>query len=211
MKVIQCNATTNDANSYLINDNILIDTGLNGERLAREIESHIDLNKLELIILTHCHYDHTAAVPLLVELSGAKVGVHRADEPMLADDMGSVSTFFGQKAPVIDPDILYEDGDMIKLDEIEALQIIHTPGHTPGGICLYEPFSKSLFSGDTVFASGGFGRTDFEGGSARQLTESIQKLAEIDVETLYPGHGPVVKNDANRQIQLSMRASRTIW
>ena len=57
MKVIQCNATTNDANSYLINENILIDTGLNGERLAREIESHIHLNKLELIILTHCHYD----------------------------------------------------------------------------------------------------------------------------------------------------------
>jgi len=67
------------------------------------------------------------------------------------------------------------------------LEVIYTPGHSPGSICLYEPESKSLFSGDTIFSDGGIGRTDFPGGSMEELVESIRRI-DMDVLDLYPGH-----------------------
>jgi glyoxylase-like metal-dependent hydrolase (beta-lactamase superfamily II) len=181
MQVITFTTSPYDSNSYLINGKILIDTSTDTESLIGLIEKEIPLEQLELIILTHCHFDHTAGVPEIAKRSDAKIGIHRADAPYIGDDRRSVAYLFGSRAPDIHPDNLYEDGDIIILNDREALEVIHTPGHTEGGICLYEPYSKSLFSGDTIFSGGGVGRTDFEGGSARQLVESIGKIAELDV------------------------------
>jgi glyoxylase-like metal-dependent hydrolase (beta-lactamase superfamily II) len=97
------------------------------------------------------------------------------------------------------PDILLEGGEMFG-----KLKVIHTPGHTPGGICLYAEGPKLLFSGDTVFQDGGFGRTDFYGGDALKLLSSIKKLSLLDVKVMYPGHGDVVTEDANQHISLSL-------
>lgn len=80
------------------------------------------------------------------------------------------------------------DGAKIDLGD-STLRVIHTPGHTPGSICLYEAQSKSLFSGDTVFPYGSVGRTDLPGGSSRDLIRSISRLVKLDVSVLYPGHG----------------------
>ncbi|MDK2826927.1 MAG: hydroxyacylglutathione hydrolase [Methanolobus sp.] len=199
-----------DANSYLINGKILVDTGMSTEGLISAIRENIDIEDLELIILTHCHYDHTASAQAIADISGAKIAIHKDDELLLSNDTISAAAMFGNKAPAIKPDMLLEEGDRIPIGDEEELEVIHTPGHTPGGICLYEANSKSLFSGDTVFPNGSIGRTDFQGGNRNQLTESINKLVQLDVKTLYPGHGEVTSNDVNTQIQFSLRMSKSM-
>ncbi|WP_406656073.1 MBL fold metallo-hydrolase [Methanolobus sp. ZRKC2] len=210
MQVKHFNIGLYDANSYLINGKILIDTGMSTEGLIAAIEESIEIKDLELIILTHCHYDHTASAQEIARLSGAKIAIHKKDEPFLKNDNMSASAMFGHRAPSIEPDMLLEERDRIPIGDDEELEVIHTPGHTPGGICLYEAQTKSLFSGDTVFPNGNIGRTDFQGGNSSELTESISKLVKLDVKTLYPGHGEVTSNDVNRQIDLSLNMSRSI-
>jgi glyoxylase-like metal-dependent hydrolase (beta-lactamase superfamily II) len=208
MQVRHFNAGLYDANSYLINGKVLVDTGINTSALIAAIEKSIDIRDLELIILTHCHIDHTAAAEEIAEKSGARVAIHREDAPLLKDDGISAASLFGRRTPQFEPDMLLEDGQRIRIGEDEELEVIHTPGHTPGGICLYEPVSKSLFSGDTVFPNGSIGRTDFEGGSPAALTASISKLAALDIKTLYPGHGNITSENVNRQIGMSLSMSR---
>jgi len=101
---------------------------------------------------------------------------------------------------LIEPDILLKGGEILG-----GFEVIHTPGHTPGGICLYDPVSKILFSGDTVFQDGSFGRTDLYGGNTKKLIDSIKKLTQLDVSIMYPGHGDAVAEDANDQIKMSLR------
>ncbi len=210
MQVKQFNAGLYDAESYLINGKVLIDTGINTAALLAEIEKSIDIKELELIVLTHCHFDHTAAALEIAEKSGAKIAIHNDDAPLLKDDAASASTAFGYKSPGFEPDILLEEGKKIELGNDEFLEVIHTPGHTPGGICLYEKSSKSLFSGDTVFPGGSIGRTDFKGGNRSDLIESIEKLVQLDVETMYPGHGMITSGNVNMQIEQSLKMSRSI-
>ena len=155
--------TAYDSSVYLVNGKVLIDAGMNSDLIIKELEKSIKLTDLELIILTHCHYDHTAAASAIAEKSGAKVGIHRADLEGVNDEYLSVSVLFGDRAPAVRPTVIYEEGDKIPIGNGEYLEVIHTPGHSKGSICLYEPVSKSLFSGDTVFPGGGFGRMDFEG------------------------------------------------
>jgi glyoxylase-like metal-dependent hydrolase (beta-lactamase superfamily II) len=208
MQVKHFNAGLYDANSYLINGKVLVDTGINTPALIAAIEKNIDIKGLELIILTHCHFDHTAAAGEIAKKSGALVAIHIEDAPLLKDDKISAASLFGRRSLALEPDILLEDRQRIKIAEGEELEVIHTPGHTPGCICLYEPESKSLFSGDTVFPDGSIGRTDFDGGNASALTASISKLTELDVKTLYPGHGNITSDDVNRQIEMSLKMSR---
>ncbi len=208
MQVKHFNAGLYDANSYLINGKVLVDTGMNTSALIAAIEKNIDIKELELIILTHCHFDHTAAAGEIAKKSGARVAIHREDAPLLKDDNISAASLFGRRPPAIEPDMLLEDGQRIRVSEDEELEVIHTPGHTPGCICLYEPGSKSLFSGDTVFPEGSIGRTDFEGGDPSALTASISKLTALDIKTLYPGHGNITSDNVNRQIEMSLRMSQ---
>jgi hydroxyacylglutathione hydrolase len=208
MQVKHFNAGLYDANSYLINGKVLVDTGMNTSALIAAIEKNIDIKELELIILTHCHFDHTAAAGEIAKKSGARVAIHREDAPLLKDDNISAASLFGRRPPALEPDMLLEDGQRIRVSEDEELEVIHTPGHTPGCICLYEPGSKSLFSGDTVFPEGSIGRTDFDGGDPSALTASISKLTALDIKTLYPGHGNITSDNVNRQIEMSLKMSR---
>jgi len=211
MNVEKINASPYDANTYLVNGKILIDTGMSPHILLAELERHVDLKKLELIILTHCHYDHSGAAADIAQKSGAEVAIHKDDLELLNDDMGSVASLFGHRAAALVPSIIYDGGEQILISNTEKLEVIHTPGHTPGGICLYEPESKSLFSGDTVFPQGSIGRTDFMGGSSSELTMSIEKLTQLDVKTLYPGHGAVTDDNVNDQIRRSLQMSRAMY
>ncbi len=199
MQVIKINTSLDDANAYLVNGTILIDVGMDSSDIIAELGKHIDLHDLELIVLTHCHYDHSGGAGGVAAATGAKIAVHKNDAPLLLNPNASASRLFGRKAPIIAPDILLAGGE--KFGELE---IIHTPGHTPGGICLYDQKSKSLFSGDTVFQDGSFGRTDLYGGDSSQLIASIKKLTLLDVNIMYPGHGEVVTDNANEQIKLSL-------
>lgn len=200
-----------DGNVYLILDEVpvLIDAGMDPEPTLRKIKKHIDPADIEMIILTHCHHDHSAGVPLLKEATGAKVLIHEDEAGSLGDDMATVAYLFGLSAPEIEADETLKEGDVIDLGEWK-LEVMHTPGHSPGGICLYEPRARVLFSGDTVFPQGNIGRTDLFAGKDADLVRSIERLTELEVEVLYPGHMEIVSGDVGRQIQASLRFARSV-
>ena len=175
-------------NSYL-SGNVLIDAAVLPGAVA-----HFK-DEIEMIVLTHCHYDHIAHVTEIAHLCDAPVCIHRLDGPGLQDDSKSLSVNFGARSPGIVADRLLEDGDMAG-----HLRVLHTPGHTPGSICLYNEDEAALISGDTVFCGGGFGRFDFPGGSRADLLYSLDRLATLAVEGLYPGHGSPVETGGSRHI-----------
>lgn len=207
MQVKQFNTGHYDANSYLINGKVLIDTGINTSALMAAIGEHINIDELELIVLTHCHFDHTAAVPEIAKRSGARIAIHKDELPLLKDKNSNAAALFGRPVPVIEPDILLEDEQRIDIGNGEELQVIHTPGHTPGCVCLYEPITKGLFSGDTVFPEGSIGRTDFPGGDGATMISSIRKLTALDIRAMYPGHGNITTTRVNEQIKMSLNMS----
>ena len=144
-----------------------------------------------LVICTHGHVDHIGGVGELLRLCRGRrpqVCIHEADAPMLVDSQMNLSAFAGMDVALPAADRLLRDGDVISFGEVE-LSVLHTPGHTPGGICLYAP--GVLISGDTLFAAS-VGRTDFPGGSQAQLLSSINdRLLTLPPETeVYTGHGP---------------------
>ncbi len=161
-----------------IYENILIDAGI----LPMAVAPYRD--QINIIVLTHCHYDHTAHVQEIADLCGAEIAIHRADATALQDDMQSAAMLFGGRAPRVHPQRLLQGEEMIG-----PLQVIHTPGHTPGSICLYENQKRILFSGDTVFSEGSFGRYDLPGGDLEALKKSVTRLSTLPVDALYPGHG----------------------
>ena len=176
------------ANSYIFG-NILVDAGVMPMAVAPYKET------IDTIILTHCHFDHTARVKEIAHMCKAKVGIHKNDARGLIEDTRSLSMHFGARSPGIVPDIVLSDGDIIG-----DLVVIHTPGHTPGSICLFSEKDKVLISGDTVFADGYFGRYDFPGGSRTELAHSLERLSVLDVEGLYAGHGEPVDEGGSRCI-----------
>jgi len=176
------------ANSYIYGT-ILVDAGV----LPMAVKPFKD--QINTIVLTHCHFDHTARVKEIAHMCKAKVAIHKNDARGLLEDTWSLSMHFGARSPGIAPDIVLTDGDIIG-----DLQVLHTPGHTPGSICLLAERELLLFSGDTVFSDGCFGRYDFPGGSRIDLARSLDRLALLDVEGLYPGHGEPVEQGGSRHI-----------
>lgn len=199
MKVIRLQNSPYDANAYLVDGKILVDVGMDAHAIISQLEKLIKPGELETIILTHCHYDHSAGAAQVAAAFGAKIAIHGDDVSLLNNAKGSASELFGERAPSVVPDILVSGGEIFG-----GLEVIHTPGHTPGSICLYSAREKVLFSGDTVFPEGSFGRTDLAGGNAGKLIESIKKLTLLDVSVMYPGHEDIVNMDANEQIRMSL-------
>ncbi len=163
----------------------VIDPGGDEERILSEVKK-AGLS-IEYIIATHGHADHVCGNRRLKEASVAPIVMHEADAVFFArPEVISYFSMLGLEAsPPVDVQVL--DGDVISIGD-EKLQVIHTPGHTPGGICLYN--APDLFTGDTLFV-GGLGRTDFPGGSHSELMASIaNKLMILPPETVvWPGHG----------------------
>ncbi|MGD0079252.1 MAG: MBL fold metallo-hydrolase [Methanoregula sp.] len=176
------------ANSYIFG-NILVDAGVMPMAVAPYKEA------IETIVLSHCHFDHTARVREIAHMCRAKVAIHKADARGLIEDAHSLSMHFGARSPGIAPDIVLSEGD-----SIGDLLVFHTPGHTQGSICLYSERDKALISGDTVFADGYFGRYDFPGGSRTELSRSLDRLSLLDVEGLYAGHGEPTDEGGSRRI-----------
>jgi len=177
------------ANAYLAG-RMLVDAGV----LPMDVEPYRD--EIELIVLTHGHFDHTAHVKEIAHMCGAAVAIHEADAPALVEDTWSLSSHFGARSPGIAPDRLLRDGD-----EVGGFRVVHTPGHTPGSCCLYDEATGDLISGDTVFSDGCFGRYDFIGGSREALTGSLDRLAALEVRGLFPGHGFPEEDGGSRQVR----------
>lgn len=182
-------------NSYVLGDSassracLIIDTGLDPEPLL-DFLSERRLNPVALI-LTHGHADHTAAIPILRKsYHEIKVYIHKLDAEMLTGAENNLASLAGASFSTAPADVMLTEGQLIELAGINQ-KVLHTPGHTPGGICLYNQKEGIVFVGDTLFA-GSVGRTDFPGGNMHQLLESInQKLLSLPDDTIcYPGHGP---------------------
>lgn len=156
----------------------------------QEIESFIQNENLSVngILLTHGHVDHIRGVEILRQKFTAPVWIHAGDTAMLPNPEINLSAFLGESVEVAPADRVLADGDVIHLDET-LLNVCHTPGHTPGGICLIGP--GCVIAGDTLFA-GNVGRTDLPGGDMHALMESIQKnlMVLADHILVFPGHGP---------------------
>ncbi|MCD1296051.1 MBL fold metallo-hydrolase [Methanocella sp. CWC-04] len=207
MRITNVNGVFYDSNAYLIDAKrkILVDAGIDGKRVLKSLPQD-----LQLIVLTHCHYDHISAVPDIVAATGAKVAMHKDDIPLIRSKKLSASAMFGVGSPELKIDIPLNNDDTIDLGDC-SLKVIHTPGHSPGSICLYDESTKELFTGDTVFEGGSFGRTDI-GGNPEHLINSLENLTKLDVSAFYPGHGNIVTENANGWIKASyVNAKRMIF
>jgi len=154
--------------------------------------------KTVAILITHSHFDHTAAAAEVVQETGAPLMVPRLDAPML-DQASSQARMYGlevKNSPP--PDRLLDDGDTIKVGK-EEITVLSTPGHSHGGATFITPIG--LFPGDTLFA-GSIGRTDLPGGDYATLISSIkEKILSLPDDTpVYPGHGPATTVGRERQL-----------
>lgn len=146
-------------------------------------------SKIKYIFLTHGHFDHvTGAATMARELS-AKICLHPADLSIMPVEASGRVHQMGSSFEKFKPDIELEDNQHLKIGALD-FTVLHTPGHSPGGVCFYEKSQGILFSGDTVFKNG-YGRTDLPGGSEEQLFASIKNkiLTLPDEVRIYPGHG----------------------
>jgi glyoxylase-like metal-dependent hydrolase (beta-lactamase superfamily II) len=177
-----------ECNSYLIVDEkvILIDSGT-GTSLRLKEKVYEAAKKVDMVINTHAHLDHVGGNSLF----SGKVAIHEEDKKELENGvLYGTSELFGKRASS-NVDVTLRSGETIDVGELK-LKVIHTPGHSPGSICLISN-KGHLFSGDTLFSGGSFGRTDLQGGSTTKLLGSLERLKNLDFELLMPGHMECVK------------------
>ena len=152
---------------------------------SKEMRDFIGSAKLEYILLTHGHFDHIGGVAAISRDYGAKVVISAQDASMLSSGKASLSAFFGIKQNKITPDLTVSEGSSLMLGETQ-IKVLATPGHTKGGVCYL--LKDCIFTGDTLFFCS-CGRTDFPGGSSKEIMQSLKRLATLeDSLKVYPGH-----------------------
>jgi glyoxylase-like metal-dependent hydrolase (beta-lactamase superfamily II) len=165
---------------------LVVDPGDEAERILKRL--HASGLQLKLVVNTHGHFDHIGGNRLLVEESGAELLIHQADLPVLRRAREHATLYGMSVTPSPEPSRLLAGGEILAVGELR-LQVLHTPGHSPGGICLFG--DGHLFVGDTLFA-GSVGRTDLPGGDHDTLVDGIRRqlLVLPDTTVVHPGHGP---------------------
>ena len=180
------------ANCYVVAEAagcVLIDPGAQGKKLVGWLKENSLIP--QAVLLTHGHFDHVGAVQALVEEFGMDVYLHEGDTSMS-----------GELAQGLYWNKTYAEGDVIRVQELE-FEVLHTPGHTPGSVCL--KLGDTLFSGDTLFA-GSCGRTDFPGGSWEQMASSLLRLAQLPQDCrVLSGHGGETTLDRERKYNPYMK------
>ena len=188
-------------NTYIVTDEetgetAVIDPSLSEDSLIEKIKD----KNVKYILITHGHYDHIGGANLVKEKTGAKIVVHKEDEEMLLDSEKN----YGENTEPVYADILVEDGAEIMLGNAK-IKVLHTPGHTKGGVCYIFPDDRIIFSGDTLFRLTA-GRTDLYGGNARTELMSLAKIGELEGDyKVYPGHDNSTTLDFERQYNRYMR------
>lgn len=200
--------TSNNCNTYLIDGSvrILIDPGhiMHFDHVRNGLaELGLGIDDVHVVIVTHAHPDHIEAVRLF-KGGSAKIAMHEMAWQLIESFGPMIDPNMDVNA--LRPDVFLGEGKTEMGDA--ALEVIHTPGHSPGSVSLYWPEKKALFAGDLIFEEG-IGRTDIPGGDGAQLKESIRRVAELDIELLLPGHGGVIQGKA--AVQENFRQVMDFW
>lgn len=196
-----------ETNTYVVentatNECVVIDPALADTQLIKDLEGKC----VKYVLLTHGHFDHIGGAKRISTQTGAKIAIHTADAEMLSDGRLSLYSLQyptkGTKA--FSADILLNDGDTLTFGDGE-IKIMHTPGHTRGGVCYIFESDRLLFTGDTLFHLSA-GRTDFPGGDARTELMSLAKIAEIEGDyKVFPGHNEETTLNFERENNRYMR------
>ena len=212
LKVTNISFSGFTANCYLVTDmasgeSFLVDPGAYGERQKDYIKAQ-GIDNLKYILLTHGHFDHMLGVEKFRQEFSAKVVIHSLDEDKLSSADKSLYSRFDRENPFVptSADIVVKDGDKLNLGD-ETIEVIHTPGHTKGGVCY--KVRDLLFTGDTLFKTT-IGRTDFPDSDEMEMLESLIKLDKLDMNyKIYPGHEGVTtldfEKETNRYMKLAHR------
>jgi len=197
-----------DSNIFLVTGErtVLIDagTGFKVEETIKEIKRILGGRKLDVVVITHRHYDHVGGLRGIIKEFSPKVYAGSLDAVPLreGDSESTMGTSFGGTIDEMDVEDLRE-GDVIDIKD-HRLLVIETPGHTSGSISLSDQVTGALFTGDTVFTDG-IGRFDLPTASRDQLVASLQRLSGMDIHGFYPGHGPSVKEGGREYIERGLR------
>jgi glyoxylase-like metal-dependent hydrolase (beta-lactamase superfamily II) len=180
-------------------------TGLNSGSVIQVVQRFVNPELIQQVVLTHEHYDHVGGVESLLKVCGKDVRVYANQETAvkLREGRSAFAEMLGGHLPRVEINDVINEGDSLQLGD-SRFEVMVTPGHSMGSICLFEPVKKVLFSGDTVFAHGDFGRFDLPGGDYMSLRGSIERIGSLGVLRLYPGHGPVVEDEAGKHIEKAM-------
>ena len=211
-----------DCNVYLVDCGgglAMIDTG-GGGGISRILENmrHLGLDPetLEIAFITHCHYDHIGGNHEIKEATGCKIAAHEAaiDE---IESLGELSLYDmareeGLEFEPTDVDVSLTDGQHVRMNEVD-FEVVHTPGHTPGGICLLlrEGDATSVFTGDTASAQGRLGWINGPGCDLSEWKRSVKRLLELRPDRIFPGHGVFVLSDAFNHLKLLDEKMNAPW
>jgi glyoxylase-like metal-dependent hydrolase (beta-lactamase superfamily II) len=187
---------------------LVIDTGLpgNGRLIVRYAESHGVLDRLKFIVLTHADIDHGGSADELRKITGAKIAVHAAEAAFIAERSNLPGLFYWasrlwprlNRSARFTPDVLLQDGD-----RIGGFKVVHTPGHTPGSVCLWQP-GKLIFVGDALRTHANDRLLTPSRPTARDMAlamNSLRKIAALDFDALFGGHGPPVVGNASAKLR----------
>ena len=179
-----------EENSYIVADEktkqaLVIDPGDEPDRIIELIKNNAF--EVKAIICTHAHFDHIGAVGDVKKVTGAKVLIHESDMELYRGAKDQAAFWGYDLDDIPEPDTFLNEGDEVRIGNL-TFKVLHTPGHSPGGICLYG--EGVVFTGDTLF-QGSVGRTDFHGGDMAKLKESFKRLLGLPEDTtVFSGHGP---------------------
>ncbi len=200
------------SNSYIVSNNeiFLVDTGMPGK--SGEIIDYVKNelkrvpHEIKTIVVTHHHYDHTGNLDKLKKITGANVAIHSADADYISGKKSQHGSLFMipivifmkiiYRSKPVKADILLQDGD-----QIGDYRVIHTPGHTSGSICLYNPNNKVIFVGDNLMYS----NNKIEGPrilhEPEKYKHSMEKLRDLDIDVILTGHGQPITSEANNKLE----------
>lgn len=206
MTIVTIPGKNYDSNIYICTGKnpTLIDTGtgLYSKEIGEILQKILHPTTVTQIILTHEHFDHVGGVLDFVSLSSgkAKIFAHKETIAKLKTGSSSFAELLGGSMPKITVDVALHGGEQLMLGD-EQFEVLYTPGHSKGSICLYSKTGQSLFSGDTIFAHGDYGRYDLPGGNFQELVSSITRVSSLPIRNLYPGHGDIVEGEGNVHVK----------